>query len=304
MALPRTAERPISQVPAQSSVQKEHKRPLDSIIVTTVLFAASVVYLVFVAVQFRYLFMGLPNEMTYAEYCRRGFGELVFVIVLTTAVIAAVCMLTTRNARNRLPGYTKAALLLISACDCVMIVSAARRVVIYVEAYGMTVARLNAAVLIFLMAAGVLIAALKILFEDLKVSVMAGCVLIAVMTAYACVNVDGVVAGYNVNRYLKDPAHNKIDLYYLSELSAGAMPALDRLMDETSDASMIRNVRYTMALIADDHALFVGDADRIARWSWDRQKAVDILDKRGVNGNTLNSYYDSDFYRNRYGFDD
>ena len=282
---------------------KDYNRPIDAVIITTVLFAASVVYLVFVAVQFRYLFIGVPKELTYAEYCRRGFGELVFVIVLTTAVIITVCLLTKQNESGRLPAYTKAALLLISACDCVMIVSAVRRVVIYVDGYGMTVARFNAAVLILLMAACVVITALKILFEKLKVSAMAGAVLIVVLTGYACFNMDGFIAQYNVNRYLNHPTEKKIDMHYLTyDLSTGAIPALEQLMEEAPDSKVRLHAKYAIAMIADNNDLFVGDEYHIGRWSWDRQRAVDILEAHNITEKTVDEYYRSDRYY--YDYDD
>lgn len=289
--------------------EKSHNRPIDAVIITTVLFAASLVYLVFVAVQFRYLFIGVPKELTYAEYCRRGFGELVFVIILTTAIIAAVCMLTRHNDKDKLPLYTKAALLLIAACDCVMIVSAVRRVVIYVSAYGMTVARFNASVIIAFMAICVIVTALKVMFEKLKVSAVIGSVVIVMLACYSCFNIDGFITRYNVDRYLENPSEHKMDVDYIAyNLSVAAIPELERLMDNAPDKAVSVRAKYAIAEIADDHYIFNGDDARIARWSWDRQRAVDIVDARGITRRTLdayyNDYYSSDDYYDYYNISD
>ena len=265
------------------SVETPYNRPLDAIITTTVLFVASLVYLVFVAVQFQYLFAGqnrLPVGFTYAEYCRRGFFELVFITAVTTAVIAAVCMLTKHNDKDKLPAYTKAALLLISACDCVMIVSAAHRLVIYVREYGMTIARLNVAVIIAFMAVCILVMALKIIFEKLKVSAIIGSALIVLLAAYSVFNVDGFIAKYNVDRYLNDTS-KELDVDYIQyNLSLAAIPELDRLAEATDDPQIKNNVENgIIGIIQRSSLIYKYRSVPLAKWTWDYQKASNIIEK-------------------------
>lgn len=255
-------------------------RPLDAIITSTVLYAASLIYLVFVAVQFRYLFASgghLPLGYTYAEYCRRGFFELVFVTAATAIVIAAVCMLTKQNEKNRLPGYTKAALLVISACGIVMTVSAAYRLIIYVREYGMTVARFNAALIIAFMAICILVMALKILFDRLKVSAVIGSALIILTAAYAIFNVDGFIAKYNVDRYLNGTS-KQMDIDYIKyNLSAAAIPELDRLAREARNANVRSEAEggimsmCSYHMLCDDYPIYIAD------WTLDRQQARQIV---------------------------
>ena len=55
----------------------------DGIITLTVLLLLNMVYVLFVAVQFKYFFSGtLDDGFTYAEYARRGFFELLFVTLI------------------------------------------------------------------------------------------------------------------------------------------------------------------------------------------------------------------------------
>lgn len=277
------------------SVETPYNRPLDAIITTTVLFTASLVYLVFVAVQFQYLFAGskrLPVGFTYAEYCRRGFFELVFVTAVTTAVVAAVCMLTRHNDKDKLPAYTKAALLLISACDCVMIVSAARRLVIYVREYGMTIARFNVAVIIAFMAVCILVMALKIVFEKLKVSAVIGSTIIVLLAAYTVFNVDGFIAKYNVNRYLNDST-KELDIEYIQyNLSPAAIPELDRLVETSSDPQIKDRAQDGILGIARRYSFGSDGANSLANWTWDRYQASKIVKK-----------YDEDFKKRSYYMD-
>lgn len=283
---------------------KESRRFIDPIIAATVLYASSVVYLVFVAVQFTYLFAGLgslPEGLNLAEYSRRGFFELVFVIVITAIVIAAVCVLTKNNSKDRLPAYVKVALLIITASNAIMIVSAARRLLIYISEYDLTVSRFNAAVLIALMAVVDIVIALRIIFDGLRVSAVIGSVLAVTAAAYCIFNVDGFVAKYNIDRYLEDPVKNSIDVDYIAtDLSAAAIPQLERLMNNADKETLKQHAKLAIANIAERCDLFTGDEKDICRWTLDRQIAVDILDKNGITYAMSEEYFDK--YVSSYSF--
>lgn len=275
---------------------KESRRFLDPIISATVMFASSVVYLAFVAVQFTYLFAGsgnLPEGLTLAEYSRRGFFELVFVIVITSIVIGAVCVLTKNNKHDKLPVYLKVALLIIAASNVVMTVSAARRLVIYIANYNMTVSRFNAAVMIALMAIVDIVVALRIIFDHLKVSAVVGSVLALTAAGYCLFNVNGFVAKYNIDQYLADNAKYKIDIEYIAEdLSVAAIPQLERLMNTAPDELTKEHAKLAIANIALRQNLFEGDEHHIARWTIDRQVAIDIVDKYEITEAMADEYFD------------
>ena len=279
---------------------KESRRFFDPIITSTVLFASSVVYLVFVAVQFTYLFAGsgnLPDGLTLAEYSRRGFFELVFVIVITTIIMGVVCMLTKNNKHDRLPVYVKIALLIIIASNAVIIVSAARRLLIYIENYNLTVSRFNAAVLIALMAVVDLVLALRIIFDRLSVSAIIGSIVAMTVAAYCIFNVDGFVAKYNIDQYLDNPTRYDIDINYIAEdLSPAAVPQLERLMNKAPDNKTRTQAKFAIAHIADKCNLFEGDNKHLARWTLDRQIAVNIFEKYNITQRMADEYYDNYVY--------
>lgn len=107
-----------------------------------VLGVLAVAFSAFVAVQFRYFFGGgeLVQQvagLSYAEYARRGFFELVTVAALLLVVLLLIDWLTrdaTRPARRRLGGLG----LLLIALLAVILVSALQRMLIYVDQYGLT----------------------------------------------------------------------------------------------------------------------------------------------------------------------
>ena len=68
---------------------------MDGIITLTVLLLFNIVYILFIAVQFKYFFSGtLEDGFTYAEYARRGFFELLFVTLINLSITIAVITLT------------------------------------------------------------------------------------------------------------------------------------------------------------------------------------------------------------------
>jgi hypothetical protein len=123
----------------------------------TVLVLLDLVFAVFVAFQAAYLFGGLDTlaltGMTYAEYARRGFFELVAVAVLAGTTVLVLEALVTPRIRS----YVAAALLLASLTG-VVLVSATLRLRLYQEAYGWTELRFYVLTAIVFLALGLLLA--------------------------------------------------------------------------------------------------------------------------------------------------
>ncbi|HEX6588691.1 MAG TPA: DUF4173 domain-containing protein [Longimicrobiales bacterium] len=107
-----------------------------------VLAVLAVVFDVFVALQLRWFFGGddLPRYMsgvTYAEYARRGFFELVAVAALLLAVLLVADWTTRKATRDERRQFRLLATLLL-AFLAVVLVSAVQRMGLYVEVYGLT----------------------------------------------------------------------------------------------------------------------------------------------------------------------
>ncbi|OXN01363.1 DUF4153 domain-containing protein [Bifidobacterium vansinderenii] len=135
---------------------------LDPTITMIVLGAVLIVYAVFCSVQFTFLFAGagLPDGLTYAEYARSGFFQLLFVatvnlagfgLVLTYARVhthgtptpasmptpasALTPTLHSRPQRNR---TITGMLIGLIAATGILLASAATRLALYIGAYGLT----------------------------------------------------------------------------------------------------------------------------------------------------------------------
>ncbi|PLS27149.1 DUF4153 domain-containing protein [Bifidobacterium parmae] len=107
---------------------------LDPVVTAIVLGAVLALYAVFCTVQFAFLFAGagLPDGMTYAEYARGGFFQLLLVAAIDLGVFGVVLSYAPRTRT------LTAMLVALVAATGVMLVSAGARLGLYVGAYGLT----------------------------------------------------------------------------------------------------------------------------------------------------------------------
>jgi hypothetical protein len=164
--------------------------------------------------------------LTYAEYARQGFWQLLAVTVLTLVVLAIAARVARREtASDRL--WIRVLLGLLALLTLVIVASAVHRMWLYEQTYGFTVLRLLVIVcegwlgLVFVL---VLVAGVRLRGAWLPRVAVASAAL--ALVGLVAVNPDYLIAQQNVTRY---ESLHRIDLYYLESLSADAVPALDRL---------------------------------------------------------------------------
>jgi hypothetical protein len=187
-------------------------------------------FALFVLVQITVLFGGAAHVLetsglTYAEYARGGFWQLVVVSVLTLGVLAGAARWAPRADRTDrvLIRLLLGALALLSL---VIVGSALYRMNVYVEAYGATRLRLLVTACelwIGLVFGLVLVAGVRLRAGWLP-RVAVGAAVLALL-GLAVINPDRLIARTNIDR----SDTSQLDLGYLSELSADAVPELDRL---------------------------------------------------------------------------
>ena len=112
----------------------------------TVLAALDALFLLFVAVQARWLFGGADlvqatTGLTVAEYARRGFFELVTAAALVVPVLLVAEWATLREGPKQETSFRALATVLVLLVG-VLLVSALQRMLLYVQAFGLTEQRL------------------------------------------------------------------------------------------------------------------------------------------------------------------
>ncbi|WP_433708645.1 DUF4153 domain-containing protein [Paenibacillus illinoisensis] len=205
---------------------------LDPIIVGTMLFVINCVYVLFVFVQFSYLFGAgsghLPSDLSYAEYARSGFAELVLVTSINFLILI-VALQCTRPSGRRASIIHQLLLLILVGCTAIMLYSAFMRLHLYEQAYGYTYIRFLVHAFMIFLALLLLIAGLRIRYTSIP---LLRWYIVLSITAYTAVNyvgMDNRIAELNVERYHKT---GSIDTAYLANLSADAIPQLRKFAQE------------------------------------------------------------------------
>jgi len=210
-------------VPAQAF--EPFKRPLrlGALELNVALAVLNVLFLMFVVVQFRYLFGGQDlvqrtADLTYAQYARSGFFELVAVAALTLPLLLLGDWLLRGEGSGRRRFRQLAAVLL--ALLGVVIASALQRMWLYQDQYGLTELRVYATGAILWLALVCLWFGVTVL-RGRRHAFAVGA-LVAGFAATLVLNVidpDSLIARTNVTRPV-------VDVVYLSRLSDDAVPTL------------------------------------------------------------------------------
>lgn len=217
----------------QSSVQKNESKepgvnPFSQTVYVTFLSLLNILFFIFVIFQLAYFFGGqdyvLAQGLTYAEYARHGFFELLLASGMVLVIVWAIYYLS--DLKLKLTKFFTLALIIQTG---IIIVSALHRLVIYVTVYNLSVQRWWAAfciILIALVLFMVLIAGLKRYTYQFTVKVVfIGILLIS--SSALLINSEALVARYNIDRYLSGQT-NVFDPNYLETLSEDAVPELVR----------------------------------------------------------------------------
>ena len=185
----------------------------------------------FVVVQLEFLFGGRSRverttDLTYAEYARSGFWQLLVVAALTLVVIAVAARVAPRESRpDRI--LLRTLLGMLGVLTLVIIASALSRLKVYDDAYGFTRERVAVGVIetwLGVVFALILAAGVTLRAGWLPRAAVATAVLALLATAIA--DPDSVIANHDIDRYQRT---GRIDVVYLSGLSADAIIALERL---------------------------------------------------------------------------
>ncbi len=188
-------------------------------------------FLAFIAVQVTVLFGGRTHilrtqGLTYAEYARQGFWQLLLVTLLTFGVLTvAVWKAPRTTGADRLLARALLGLLILFAL--VVVASALYRMNLYEQAFGFT--RLRVFVTAVELWFGVVLVLVALAGIRLRASwlpqAVAGSGAVALI-ALAALNPDALIAERNIARWHDG---QQLDVRYLANLSADAAPALSRL---------------------------------------------------------------------------
>ena len=252
----------------------------------------------FVVIQFRYLFGSTETIVsagyTFSEYARRGFGELVLVVMITLGILLALSTLVKRDDQKSVVTFNALNFLLVAFVG-VMVISALQRLLLYENIFGFSRLRTYSHVAIIW---------LGILFVPYIVALLAGRMrwfatgaLFVVMGFGATLNllnVDQFIARQNINR------SGKLHGNYLITLSDDAMPEMIDVLLKSKDTEAVnvvgaglacrlnvateqyKNFNWQSTHITRQNAyeLLKDNSGKLLSWTVDKQNSVMLNGKR------------------------
>lgn len=250
----------------EAAFKQSGRMELDPITAGTLLISINLVYVLFVFIQFSYLFGAanglLPEGAAYAEYARRGFAELVLVALINVGLLMCGLHLIRRTsiAAERV---RKLSLSILIGCTIIMLVSAYSRLSLYEEAYGFTQTRLLVHGFMLYLGVLLVIAMLRIWKEHFSLGKAYICVSIIAFVLMNYANLDARIAANNIDRFERT---GKMDIAYLGTLSTDAVPYLLKLQAKHPNLNGLDVVIMNLQEQAHSH-------NKWQSWSLSKQRA-------------------------------
>lgn len=189
-------------------------------VANTVLLLIGIVYLLFSGIQIASVFLGqmqLPEGYTYARYIHEGYLQLMVVCFLNLCIV----LFTKGFFKNHLS--TKLLLTVISICTYIMLASAAIRLAMYIEAYDLTMLRIEVAWSLVMIAICMFLVTVYVYIDQMKLMHMLTGVAVIGLFALSMMRPDELIANYNLH------SAKHVDYDYIYELSVDAAPYIAEL---------------------------------------------------------------------------
>lgn len=226
---------------AEGTQPTEKRKPafkLGMIEATIVLGSVDLLFGAFVFIQFAYFFGGLTqitvSSLTYSQYARRGFFELVAVSVLTLGLALWLDQVTVRQEKRENRLFRVLAVIVVGLTS-VMLLSASQRMWLYEQAFGFTQLRVYTHV--FMLWLGLLFVFYLLAVFRLREHIFSLGILLCLigyMGTINLMNVDAYIAERNIARYHEG---EDLDIQFLNILSSDAVPAVIALYQESAAGS-------------------------------------------------------------------
>lgn len=202
------------------------------------------IYVIFFISQWDYYvsaFTGVrPEELTYSDYAREGFFQLLAVSVINAVLTLGAATLAKRRPadpekprRNRTHPVTRIYVAVMALSTLVLIATALAKMLLYVNAYGMTHKRTYATWLMLLLAVCFVAVILRQLFARMNLTGTLLAVFLVFFVGISVINVDSLIMQYNAQAAAEGNLRTMQGEVLTDCGHAGVLPALE-FMDVTN----------------------------------------------------------------------
>lgn len=212
--------------------EKEINLNIDSLTIKLLLTTLNIIYIVFDIIQIKSLILHqVSMNISYAEYAREGFFQLMFVSFINLIIILISKNIEKKQDKKSIK-YIRIMNLVMVFLTFIIIISSFIRMYMYESEYGYTLLRLL--VYITLITEVILLIPTIIYIINSKFSIVKYyiVILITIYTVINFINIDHIIAYRNINRYYEK---DDIDIYYLMNNHTDNIPILIELYNETDD---------------------------------------------------------------------
>ena len=236
------AEAP-ADAPATPKADGAHVLPVAMVAAT--LTPILIIYIIFFVSQWDYYvsaFTGVrPEELTFSDYAREGFFQLLAVAVINAVLSLGASLLTKRRPedsdkpnRDRTHPVTRIYMAVMALSTLILIATAVAKMLLYVDTYGMTHKRTYATWLMLLLAVCFVAVILRQIFSRMNLTGTLLAIFLVFFVAISVVNVDSFIMKYNANAAMNGNLRTMQGEVLTDCGHSGVLAALD-FMEATSD---------------------------------------------------------------------
>lgn len=182
---------------AKEKAAEKTAAQIDAVVSCIVLGSVTLVYVLFCAVQFTYLFAGagLPDGMTYSEYAREGFAQTVAVCAINLLIFGIFLQF---GKKSKVLAGLLAGLLALTG---VMLISGFVRLKLYIDAYGLTWLRVLSAWFVIYLMVVVIVCCVRMFREKLPAVALCALILLGWYVVLGYSNPDALITQYNQTHF-------------------------------------------------------------------------------------------------------
>ncbi len=185
---------------ASAAQPSQDKHAFDTTVAAVVLALVLVLYAMFCAIQFAFLFSGrqLPDGYTYSRYAREGFFQLLAVVCVNLVGYALILCRVRRT--TPLTGM----LIVLIGETGVMLASALWRLHLYIGAYGLTWLRLESLTFMWMLIAVLILCLVRLFVPRLPLATIGFILVVIWYVALVLSNPNNIIDAFNQARQITD----------------------------------------------------------------------------------------------------
>ena len=256
---------------------QSHRKGANPLTVNTVLIMVCLLYVVYLFSQLAYLSGGLsgilPEEYTLAEYARRGFFEMAWLCCINLGLLCLVIWLIRGE---NLPRLTVIAGTFLGIVTIFLVITASAKMIMYIGSYGLTRRRVLTEVIMLWLALTTVLVSVRLFqpkFGYMKAVVLTAMILGALVL---WVDVDTVVAGYNVRSY-RSGRLETVDVNHIDQLNNAGIPWLIELSGD-ENPEIAREAQDLLERRMEHSEYYFYDIEDFRGWNYVRARADSALD--------------------------